>query len=275
MNKQPAPSPNPLRERLSRVIFETDTPAGKAFDVILIISIVLSVLSVICDSVTALHADYGRFLYGIEWFFTLLFTVEYGLRLYSARKRRHYARSFFGLVDLLSIVPTYLSLFIPGSQSLLTIRTLRLLRIFRVFKLTYYSREAGVLMRALRASSRKISVFLAAVLAIVIIAGSVMYVVEGSESGFSDIPTSMYWAIVTLTTVGYGDISPQTPLGKALASFLMIVGYGIIAVPTGIVTVELAQTSRKTGTGPPCPHCGLAEHADDARYCRGCGEKRE
>ncbi|MDY6903555.1 MAG: ion transporter [Thermodesulfobacteriota bacterium] len=273
----PAPSAqythrSPFRERLNRIIFETDTPAGKLFDVVLIASICISVISVILDSVPSFHTNYGRLLYATEWVFTILFSLEYGLRLFSAHRPARYAFSFFGLVDLLSIVPTYLSVFIPGSQTLLTIRTFRLLRVFRVFKLTYYTREAGVLIRALRASIRKISVFLTAVLAIVVIAGSVMYVVEGADSGFTDIPTSMYWAIVTLTTVGYGDISPVTPLGKGLASFLMIVGYGIIAVPTGIVTVEIAQSTKKTTTHTPCPHCGLTGHAPDATYCRGCGK---
>jgi voltage-gated potassium channel len=261
------------REALYEIIFGTDTPAGKTFDIILIGSILISVACVIMESVQPVRAVYGGLLYGAEWFFTVLFTIEYILRLISVRRPLVYATSFFGLVDLLAILPTYLSIVIPGSQSLLTIRTLRLLRIFRVFKLTYYTREARLLITALRASSRKISVFIFTVLVIVVICGSIMYVLEGQKSGFTDIPTSIYWAIVTLTTVGYGDISPQTPLGKALASFLMIVGYGIIAVPTGIVTVELSRSSARDADARSCAACGLTGHPADALFCRNCGEK--
>jgi len=259
------------RDRLYEVIFGTDTPAGKAFDVILIWSILISVACVILESVHAIRDAYGSILYGIEWFFTILFTIEYVLRLVSVKRPGIYATSFFGLVDLLAILPTYLSIFVPGSQSLLTIRTLRLLRVFRVFKLTHFTREAWVLTSALRASGRKIGVFIFAVLVIVVICGSAMYVLEGEKSGFNDIPTSIYWAIVTLTTVGYGDISPHTPLGKVLASFLMIMGYGIIAVPTGIVSVELSQSTNKAAARRVCAGCGLAGHTADARYCRHCG----
>ena len=202
-----------------------------------------------------------------------MFTIEYILRLISVRRRLSYVFSFFGMVDLLSILPTYMSIFIPGSQSLLTIRTLRLLRIFRVFKLTHYTREARIIMGALRASGRKIGVFISAVLAIVVIVGSIMYVIEGEKNGFVDIPTSIYWAIVTLTTVGYGDISPHTPLGKALASFLMITGYGIIAVPNGIVTVELSQSTQVEKSLRKCLGCGASGHDMDADYCRNCGKK--
>lgn len=261
------------RNHLYEIIFGTVTPAGKAFDVALIWSIVFSVLIVILESVHSIRSVYGEILYGIEWFFTILFTIEYILRLISVKRPFAYATSFFGLVDLLSILPTYLSIFIPGSQSLLTIRTLRLLRIFRVFKLTHYTREARIIMGALRASGRKIGVFISAVLVIVVIIGSVMYVIEGEKNGFADIPTSIYWAIVTLTTVGYGDLSPQTPLGKTLASFLMIMGYGIIAVPTGIVTVELSQTTQKEVAGRECPECSVTDHASDAAYCRCCGKE--
>jgi voltage-gated potassium channel len=260
-----------MRERLYEVIFGTDTPAGKAFDVILIWSILISVACVILESVPTIRDAYGSILYGIEWFFTVLFTIEYVLRLVSVKRPRVYATSFFGLVDLLAILPTYLSIFVPGSQSLLTIRTLRLLRVFRVFKLTHFTREAWVLTSALRASGRKIGVFIFAVLVIVVICGSAMYVLEGEKSGFNDIPTSIYWAIVTLTTVGYGDISPHTPLGKVLASFLMIMGYGIIAVPTGIVSVEISQSTNKAAARRVCPGCGLAGHTADARHCRHCG----
>ncbi|MCD6585311.1 MAG: ion transporter [Desulfobacteraceae bacterium] len=261
------------RSHLYEIIFGTVTPAGKAFDVALIWSIIFSVAIVIIESVHSIRDAYGGILYGIEWFFTILFTIEYILRLISVKRPVNYATSFFGIVDLLAIFPTYLSIFVPGSQSLLTIRALRLLRIFRVFKLTHFTREARTIMAALRASGRKIGVFISAVLAIVVITGSVMYVIEGEKNGFVDIPTSIYWAIVTLTTVGYGDISPHTPMGKTLASFLMIIGYGIIAVPTGIVTVELSQATKKTPNIRKCPACSTSDHASDAKFCRECGKK--
>lgn len=261
------------RSHLYEIIFGTDTPAGKTFDVVLIWSIIFSIVIVILESVHSIRSVYGGILYGLEWFFTILFTIEYLLRLISVRRRLGYVTSFFGVVDLLSILPTYLSIFFPGSQSLLTIRTLRLLRIFRVFKLTHYTREARIIMGALRASGRKIGVFISAVLVIVVIIGSVMYVIEGEKNGFVDIPTSIYWAIVTLTTVGYGDLSPQTPFGKALASCLMIMGYGIIAVPTGIVTVGLTQSTQDATSARECPGCSSRGHASDAGFCRCCGEK--
>ncbi len=260
------------RSHLYEVIFGTDTPSGKIFDVLLIWSIIISIVIVILESVHSIRIVYGGILYGLEWFFTILFTIEYILRLISVRRRLGYATSFFGVVDLLSILPTYLSIFFPGSQSLLTIRTFRLLRIFRVFKLTHYTREARIIMGALRASGRKIGVFISAVLVIVVIIGSVMYVIEGEKNGFVDIPTSIYWAIVTLTTVGYGDLSPQTPFGKALASFLMIMGYGIIAVPTGIVTVGLTQSTQEEASVRECPGCSTKGHASEADFCQCCGE---
>ncbi len=273
MPSQPTQHPDAgWRDRLHEVIFEADTPVGKLFDVILIWSILLSVAVVLLDSVAGIRARYGTILYAVEWAFTILFTIEYLLRLISIRRPLRYATSFFGLVDLLAILPTYASLFIPGSQYLLTIRVLRLLRIFRVFKLAAYLNEAQVITTALRASRRKISVFLFAVLIIVTIIGSAMYVVEGEEHGFVDIPTSIYWSIVTLTTVGYGDISPQTALGKILASIIMIIGYAIIAVPTGIVTAELTQMTKKDHiTTQACPACGLEGHDRDATYCKYCG----
>ena len=258
------------RDRLHEIIFEADTPAGKLFDVVLIWSIVLSVAVVLLDSMITVRAKYGDLLYAAEWFFTILFTIEYILRLISVDKPLKYATSFFGVVDLLAILPTYLSLFLPGSQYLLTIRVLRLLRIFRVFKLVNYVNEARVITTALRASRRKISVFLFAVMIIVVIIGSLMYVVEGAENGFVNIPTSIYWAIVTLTTVGYGDLSPQTALGKIIASIVMIIGYAIIAVPTGIVTAELAQAAKVRVSTQACPSCGLEGHDHDAKYCKYC-----
>jgi voltage-gated potassium channel len=273
MNQVPPPlnrNPQGWRSRLHEVIFEADTPPGKAFDVTLIVSILLSVMAVMFDSVASFHRDFGPQLYAIEWFFTLLFTAEYLLRLLCVDRPLRYAVSFFGVVDLLAILPTYLSLLFPGSQYLLIIRILRFMRIFRVFKLAQYLSEARVLVQALRASGRKIGVFLLTVLLLVVICGSLMYLIEGEHRGFTSIPKSIYWAIVTLTTVGYGDISPQTPLGQLLASAIMILGYGIIAVPTGIVTVELSRASGQV-SGQSCPECGLEGHDIDARHCKHCG----
>ena len=261
------------RRVLHEIIFEAETPAGRWFDIALIWSIVASVVIVMMESVGSIRAEYGLFLYCAEWFFTGVFTIEYLLRLLSVRQPWRYARSFFGIVDILAILPTYLSIILPGSQYLLTIRSLRLLRIFRVLKLSEYLSEADVLMSALRASRRKISVFLFAVMTAVIIIGSLIYVVEGEEQGFTDIPTSVYWAIVTLTTVGYGDLSPHTPLGKVLASVVMILGYGIIAVPTGIVTAELTSASRKQITTEACPDCSAEGHDVDAIHCKYCGAR--
>mgnify|MGYP006304241467 CR=1 FL=1 len=270
----PAKPPNhPLRRRLQEIIFEADTPAGKAFDVALIGSIVISVTAVVLDSVPALRQSYGAVFNAVEWIFTILFTIEYILRLISVGRPIRYAVSFFGIVDLLAILPTYISLLVPGTHYLLTIRILRLLRIFRILKLTAYLTEAQVLATALRASRRKISVFLLAVITIVIVIGSLMYVIEGADHGFTDIPVSIYWAIVTLTTVGYGDISPQTPFGKFLASLVMILGYGIIAVPTGIVTAEMTQAARGPVSTQACPECGAEGHDANAAYCKYCGSR--
>src|SRR5688500_7486910 len=260
------------RGALHQIIFEADTPAGRAFDVGLLWSIILSVATVMLESVSSIRAAYGDVLHVLEWLFTILFTIEYILRLLSVQRPLAYASSFFGVVDLLAVIPTYLSVLVPGSQYLLSIRILRLLRIFRIFKLTEYLSEASVIRQALLASRRKISVFLFAVMTVVVIIGSVMYVVEGEERGFSDIPTSIYWAIVTMTTVGYGDLSPQTALGKAFASIVMIMGYGILAVPTGIVTVEMTQASRGRGVNrQACPACGAEGHDLDAVHCKYCG----
>jgi voltage-gated potassium channel len=261
-----------FRDRLHEIIFGADTPAGKAFDVVLLILIIASVLAVVLESVSRIHHEYGPWLRAFEWAVTIAFTIEYLLRLYCVDKPWRYARSFYGIVDLLAIVPTYLSLFLPGAQSLLVIRGLRLLRVFRVLKLVHFVGEASELMTALRASTRKIIVFLGAVLTIVVIVGSAMYLIEGAEHGFENIPVSIYWAIVTMTTVGYGDMAPQTALGKTLASMIMILGYGIIAVPTGIVSVELAGVTRKKAvTGRACPGCGGHGHDSDADYCKFCG----
>ena len=262
------------RARLHEVIFESDTPAGRYFDLALIWLIVLSVATVVLESVREVRDQYGKLLYALEWLFTLLFTVEYFLRLLSVRRPLRYARSFFGVIDLLAIIPTYLSVFVPGSHYLLVILILRLLRVFRLLKLSEYVAEADTLRRALRASSRKISVFISAVVLLVVIIGALMYVIEGEANGFTSIPRSIYWAIVTLTTVGYGDLSPKTSVGQIVASIVMIIGYGIIAVPTGIVSVELAQAVRhKTVSGQSCPSCGVEGHDPDAIWCKYCGAK--
>lgn len=261
------------RGRLHEIIFEADTPAGKAFDLGLLVCILLSVLAVVLESVAAVREDFGDVLRILEWTFTVLFTVEYVLRLVTIRRPLSYAFSFFGIVDLLAIVPTYLSLFFAGTQSLLVIRALRLLRIFRVLKLAQFVGEAQHLTIALWASMRKITIFLGVVLSLVLVLGATMYLVEGEENGFTSIPQSMYWAIVTLTTVGYGDIAPQTVLGKLLASTVMILGYGILAVPTGIVTVELANVRGKPLTTRCCRSCAADGHDTDARYCKYCGSE--
>jgi voltage-gated potassium channel len=263
-----------LRARLHTVIFEADTPAGRAFDLSLLVAIFASVVVVMLESVASVRARAGAELRALEWAFTLLFTVEYLLRLFSVRRPLRYAVSVFGLIDLLAILPTYLSVLVPGAQSLLVVRLLRLLRIFRVLKLAEYLIESRTLAQAMRASRRKIEVFLLVVVTIVVIVGALMYVIEGEENGFTSIPLSIYWAVVTLTTVGYGDLAPVTTLGRMLSILLMLTGYGIIAVPTGIVTAEL---TRGSGLGPissqACPSCGLGAHEHDAVYCRRCGTK--
>lgn len=261
------------RRKIHEIIFEADTFAGRAFDIVLISAIVLSVIVVLLDSVSSYQQRFGTFLYAAEWFFTILFTIEYIFRLISVRRPWRYALSFFGLIDILAILPTYASLFVPGVQYLLTVRILRLLRIFRVLKLTEYITEARTLTTALRASARKIGVFILTVLTLVTVIGSLIYVIEGEENGFVDIPTSIYWAIVTLTTVGYGDLSPKTGLGQLFASIVMILGYGIIAVPTGIVTVELSRASGGRFTTQVCLHCAAEGHDADAVFCKYCGEK--
>jgi len=260
------------RDDLHTIIFEAETPGGKWFDILLIASILVSVITVMLDSVSSINSQFGPLLNTIEWFFTLVFSIEYILRLICVEHPFLYAASFFGIVDLMAIVPSYISLFIPGSQYLIVVRVLRILRIFRVLKLVQYMGEAILLLKALRASSRKIIVFLFTVLTLVIILGSMMYLIEGAQHGFTSIPRSIYWAIVTLTTVGYGDISPQTNIGQVLASFIMILGYSIIAVPTGIVTVELSHVSSRKASRS-CQSCGAEKHDIDAVFCKYCGEK--
>ena len=261
------------REKIHEVIFEADTPLGKTFDVALLWAILASVATICLDSVAALHAQFGDLFTTAEWIFTGLFTIEYTLRIVSVRQPLRYALSFYGLVDLLSILPSYISLFIPGSQHLLVIRILRLLRVFRVLKLGRYVSESQVLMTAIKNSRAKITVFLFAVMTLVVVIGAMMYLIEGPENGFTSLPRSMYWAIVTLTTVGYGDVIPKTVPGQMLSSILMIMGYGIIAIPTGIVTAELAGTGQpRAVTTRTCAACLTEGHEHSALFCRDCGE---
>lgn len=266
---------SPWREKIHEVIFEADTPSGKFFDVALIISIFASVIAIMLDSVESIAKEYKTELFIAEWGFTVLFTIEYILRLVSVRRPWTYAKSFYGIVDILSIIPTYLTLFLVDAKYFLVIRILRVLRIFRIFKLASHLGEANLMMDALKNSREKISVFLYAVLLMVVIFGSLMYVIEGSEHGFNSIPQSVYWAIVTLTTVGYGDIAPQTPAGQFLASTIMIMGYGIIAVPTGIYSAELTRAAlkEKEVTNNACSSCAFEGHDEDAEYCKRCGVK--
>jgi voltage-gated potassium channel len=265
---------NTWRSRLHEVIFESNTSAGKAFDICLLISILASIIVVMLDSVASLRLRYGGVFFVLEWGFTILFTIEYFLRLISVKRPLLYVVSFLGLVDLLAIIPMYLSIFLAGAQSLLVLRALRLLRIFRIFKLTHFLSEMNFLGAALRSSAKKISIFMLVVIAIVVILGSIMYLVESVENGFTNIPESIYWAIVTITTVGYGDIAPVTPTGKFIASLIMLIGYGIIAVPTGILTTEIALMSRSKKKGTEaCPGCGKEGHDDNAVFCKYCGEK--
>lgn len=260
-----------FRRHLHEVIFEADTPVGKAFDVGLIVTILASVAAVMLESTATFRQEYGDLLRYAEWVFTILFTIEYLLRLWTVGKPLSYATSFFGIVDLLAVIPTYLSVIIPGAQYFLVVRLLRVLRVFRVLKLAQYLIEAHELRQALRASRRKITVFFVAVLTLNVILGSLMYLVEGAPNGFTSIPRSVYWSIVTLTTVGYGDISPQTNLGQALASLIMIIGYAIIAVPTGIVTAELSRSARREVSTQVCPQCAAEGHDPDAVFCKHCG----
>jgi len=260
------------KERLYTIIFEADTAEGKCFDVALIIVILLSIIFVILESIDPVRAGFQIGLKIAEWVVTALFTVEYLLRIWVLRRPWKYVKSFFGVIDLLAILPSYLGLIFINGQSLLVIRALRLLRVFRIMKLTRYSTASLTLMRAVKASFEKILVFLFCVLTIVIIFGTMMYLIEGEKNGFTNIPTSIYWAIVTMTTVGYGDISPGTPLGQFLASVIMILGYGIIAVPTGIVTAQMIQKS-VPGNTQVCPNCMFDKHDDDAHYCKKCGVK--
>jgi voltage-gated potassium channel len=261
-----------FRDRIKIIIFGTDTPGGKLFDLVLIVTIFLSIIIVLLDSVAEYHQKYGELFYALEWIFTILFTFEYLLRIYCIRLPASYIFSFFGIIDLLAVIPTYLSLLMPGTEVLAVIRVLRVLRVFRVLKLVQFMGEADMLMKALIASRKKIFVFLFSVMNIVIILGSVMYLIEGEAAGFTSIPRSIYWAIVTLTTVGYGDISPMTNLGQSIAALIMIIGYSIIAIPTGIVTSEINFISKEPGK-IECIVCEDKSQNDDSKFCSSCGSK--
>lgn len=271
--KTPSENNTTLKDKLHELIFEADTPTGKIFDIVLLASILLSVVVVMLDSIKEINQEYGELLYSIEWFFTILFTIEYLLRLYAVNKPIKYATSFFGVVDLLAIIPTYIGLFFPTTRYFTVVRILRVLRIFRVLKFVQYIGASRTLLAALKQSRRKITVFIFTVFTLVVIFGSLMYIIEGEENGFTSIPRSIYWAIVTLTTVGYGDISPNTPLGQAFAAFIMILGYGIIAVPTGIVTAELSKTEGKIVSTQVCKECSHEGHDSDASFCKYCGSR--
>ena len=269
----PSPTDASLRGRLHEIIFESDTWAGRVFDVGLLILIVASVLAVMLDSVASIHLAYGTQLRVTEWTFTILFTIEYALRLYSVKRPLRYVTSFYGTVDLLAILPSYLSLFYAGTQALLLVRALRIVRIFRIMKLAHYLGEAQQLRGALRASRPKITVFLVVVTTVASIVGALMYLIEGETRGFDSIPASVYWAIVTMTTVGFGDITPVTAIGRVLASMLMLLGYGIIAIPTGIVTSEIVRTAAfgRQVSAQACPSCSAEGHDMDAKHCKYCG----
>lgn len=266
---------HPLRQRVYTVIFEADTRAGKLFDQVLIAAILLSLMVVVMDSVESVAHSHHAWLMALEWLFTLLFTAEYLARLWCAPKPWAYARSFYGIVDLLAILPTYLALFFPELHALIDVRVLRLIRIFRIFKLTLYMAEFTHLGTALRSSMRKIMVFLSVVLMVVLVMGTLMYVVEGPANGYTSIPVGVYWAITTVTTVGFGDITPKTDLGRTLASLMMLMGWGILAVPTGIVTAEMVGASRQAPplTTRTCPACLSEGLAAEDRYCRHCGNQ--
>lgn len=262
------------RDKLYEIIFLSDTKAGKDFDVMLLVTIILSVLIVMLDSVGELHNKYTRVFMYTEWIFTILFTLEYFTRIIISRRPLEYVKSFYGIIDLLSVLPTYLSLVLAGSHYLLVIRILRMLRIFRILKLSRYLRASQVLQISLRQSKYKIIVFLEVVIATVVIMGSFMYLIEGPEHGFNSIPKSIYWAIVTLTTVGFGDITPQTILGQFFASIIMILGYSIIAVPTGIISAEMLRAERPgKNNACKCPSCDHENHDSDAVYCKYCGKE--
>lgn len=261
------------KDNLYKIIFEADTLPGKTFDIALIFSIILSTLVVIVESISSIKETYGDFLILLEWFFVVIFIIEYILRIICVHNRWRYFISFYGIVDLLTILPAFISLFIPNVFFLMVIRVLRLLRLFRILKMVRYIEESSILLKALKNSRPKIIVFVFTIFFVITIVGSLMYVVEGPENGYTNIPVSMYWAIVTLSTVGYGDISPHTAIGKLIASTLMILAYGILAVPTGIISYEITKVHKRSVTTRTCPHCLSEGHAPDAVFCNKCGEK--
>lgn len=264
---------NKIRAKLNEIIFGTDTPAGKRFDLFLIYAILISVMAVALDSVTELNEAYGDLFFAAEWVFTIIFTLEYLTRIWIHPKPLSYIRSFYGIVDLLSILPTYIAYLLPQANFMMVIRILRVLRIFRILKLMRYLSEANILIRSLKASRRKILIFFCFVITLTTIFGSLMFIIEGPENGFTSIPKSVYWAIVTITTVGYGDISPHTVLGQTIASIVMIIGYSVIAVPTGIITAELATEMQRQKGIFSCQNCNKAGHDTDAQHCKFCGTK--
>jgi voltage-gated potassium channel len=271
---KPSAPPDKWKARLYEIIFEADTSAGKAFDIILMACIITSVLVVTLESVAEMKIKFGKIFRIIEWTVTVLFTIEYIARIYVVSNKRKYVFSFLGIIDLLSVLPTYLDLFFTGAHSLMVIRSFRLLRIFRVLKLARFVGEGANLITALKASRYKITIFLFTVITTIVIAGTLMFLIEGPTNGFTSIPRSIYWSVVTMTTVGYGDIAPQTAIGQALASILMLLGYGIIAVPTGIVSSEMVQLKRKEVLSTQvCPHCLSEGHDKDAVFCKYCGGK--
>lgn len=270
------PSDKKWQQKLHKIIYEAETPAGKFFDVSLIVVILSSILIVMLESVKEIDLRFHGFLLACEWVITIFFTLEYIARLISIKKPWRYVFSFYGIIDLLSTIPLYVSYFLAGSQVLLALRAFRLLRVFRILKLVRFLGEASQLSDALKASRAKIAVFIYTVLVLSVIMGTTMYLIEGDKSGFTSIPRSIYWTIVTLTTVGYGDIAPQTALGQAMATFIMILGYGIIAVPTGIVTVEFSKQQKqsiKSSSTRCCPACATEGHLDNAEYCYKCGHE--
>jgi len=260
-----------LKKKIYTIIFQSDTPKGRLFDLILLWMILFSILSVVLESVASFRREYLPYIHIAEWCFTILFSLEYMLRIYSSPKPVRYIFSFYGFIDLIAFLPTYISLFLAGWQYLVVIRAFRLLRIFRILKLNRYTTEGSILKNALKSSKYKIIVFISSVITIVVIIGTLMYIIEGDKSGFTSIPVAVYWSVVTITTVGYGDISPQTPLGQFLASTLMIIGYGIIAIPTGIVSVELARATDEARE--KCPSCKASVYPVNAQYCSNCGNE--
>lgn len=270
-NNGPSNSPRSIRDQIYEIIFESDTPAGKNFDVALFVFIIISIIVVLFESVESYRINHQNTFRMIEWGLTFIFLIEYLLRLYAVRRPLNYALSFYGVIDLLAILPSFLAFFISAGQSLIVIRALRLLRVFRIFKLGSFMAQGNVIMESINQSKGKIAVFLYFIVILVLIIGSFMYVLEGDRNeAFDSIPTSIYWAIVTLTTVGYGDITPVTNIGKFMSAVVMILGYAVIAVPTGIVSASMINQSRKVN-GQACPHCSKEGHDNDARFCKFCG----